>query len=115
MDLINGMRVFVSIADNGSLAKAGRELDLSPSVVSKNISALEDRLGASLLNKTPRSVSLTEVGFAYLDRARRIVGDVDEAEAADSSATNAPLGHLRISASVTFSYRHVASYLPLFS
>ena len=80
MDLISGMRVFVSIADNGSLAKAGRELDLSPSVVSKNISALEDRLGARLLNRTTRSVSLTEVGFAYLDRARRIIGDVDEAE-----------------------------------
>ncbi len=69
MDLISGMRVFVSIADNGSLAKAGRELDLSPSVVSKHISALEDRLGARLLYRTTRSVSLTEVGIAYLDRA----------------------------------------------
>ena len=49
MDLITGMRIFVSIADNRSLAKAGRELDLSPSVISKNISALEDRLGARLL------------------------------------------------------------------
>ena len=94
MDLISGMRVFVAIADNGSLAKAGKELDLSPSVVSKNISALEDRLGARLLNRTTRSVSLTEVGFAYLDRARRIIGDVDEAEAAISSATNAPRGAL---------------------
>jgi len=82
MDLLSGMRVFVSIADNGSLAKAGRELSLSPSVVSKNVSALEDRLGARLLNRTTRSVSLTEVGLAYLDRARRIIGDVDEAEAA---------------------------------
>ena len=115
MDLIIGMRIFVSIADNRSLAKAGRELDLSPSVVSKNISALEDRLGARLLNRTTRSVSLTEVGFAYLDRARRIVGDVDEAEAAVSSATNAPRGHLRITAPATFSYRHVAPHLPLFS
>ena len=81
MDLISGMRVFVSIANNGSLAKAGRELDLSPSVVSKHISALEDRLGARLLYRTTRSVSLTEVGLAYLDRARRIIGDVDEAKA----------------------------------
>ena len=64
MDLISGMRVFVAIADNGSLAKAGRELDLSPSVVSKHISALEDRLGARLLYRTTRSVSLTEVGLA---------------------------------------------------
>ena len=108
------MRVFVSIADNGSLAKAGRELDLSPSVVSKHISALEDRLGARLLYRTTRSVSLTEVGIAYLDRARRIIGDVDEAEAAVSSATNAPRGHLRITAPGTFSYRHIAPHLPLF-
>jgi len=108
MDLLAGMRVFVSIADNGSLAKAGRE------VVSKNVSALEDRLGARLLNRTTRSVSLTEVGLAYLDRARRIIGDVDEAEAAVSSATNAPRGHLRITAPGTFSYRHLAPHLPLF-
>ena len=114
MDLISGMRIFVYIADNGSLAKAGRELDLSPSVVSKSISALEDRLGARLLNRTTRSVSLTEVGFAYLDRARRIIGDVDEAEVAVSNATNAPRGHLRITAPSTFSYRHVAPHLPLF-
>ena len=114
MDLLSGMRVFVSIADNGSLAKAGRELSLSPSVVSKNISALEDRLGARLLNRTTRSVSLTEVGIAYLDRARRIIGDVDEAESAVSSATNAPRGHLRITSPSTFSYRHVAPHLPLF-
>ena len=114
MDLISGMRVFVAIADNGSLAKAGRELDLSSSVVSKSISALEDRLGARLLNRTTRSVSLTEVGFAYLDRARRIIGDVDEAEAAVSSATNAPRGHLRITAPGTFSYRHIAPHLPKF-
>ena len=84
MDLISGMRVFIAIADNGSLAKAGRELDLSPSVVSKHMTALEDRLGARLLYRTTRSVSLTEVGLAYLDRARRIIGDVDEAEAVHS-------------------------------
>ena len=90
------MRVFVTVADKGSMASAGRDLNLSPSVMSKNLSALEDRLGARLLTRTTRSVSLTEVGHAYLDRARRIIGDVDEAEAAVSSVTNAPRGHLRI-------------------
>ena len=81
MDLISMMRVFVTVADKGSMASAGRDLNLSPSVMSKNLSALEDRLGARLLTRTTRSVSLTEVGHAYLDRARRIIGDVDEAEA----------------------------------
>ena len=70
MDLISMMRVFVSVADKGSMASAGRDLNLSPSVMSKNLSALEDRLGARLLTRTTRSVSLTEVGHAYLDRAR---------------------------------------------
>ena len=85
MDLLTMMKVFINVADRGSLAKAGKELNFSPSVMSKNISALEDRLGARLLNRTTRSVSLTEVGQAYLDRARRVIGDVEEAEAAVSN------------------------------
>lgn len=114
MDLITNMKIFINIADKGSLASAGRDLNLSPSVISKSVNALEDRLGARLLNRTTRSVSLTEVGRAYLDRARRIVGDVEEAEAAVSSVSNAPRGHLRITAPSTFSYRHVAPHLPVF-
>ena len=55
MDLISMMRVFVSVADKGSMASAGRDLNLSPSVMSKNLSALEDRLGARLLTRTTRS------------------------------------------------------------
>ena len=108
------MRVFVKVVDKGSMASAGKELNLSPSVMSKNLSALEDRLGARLLTRTTRSVSLTEIGHAYLDRARRIIGDVDEAEAAISSVTNAPRGHIRITAPSTFSYRHISPHLPLF-
>ncbi len=108
------MKVFVRVADKGSMASAGRELNLSPSVMSKNLSALEDRLGARLLTRTTRSVSLTEIGHAYLDRARRIIGDVEEAEAAILSVTNAPRGHLRITAPSTFSYRHISPHLPLF-
>ncbi len=114
MDLISIMRIFITIVDKGSLAAAGRELNLSAPVVSKSVHALEDRLGARLLTRTTRSVSLTEVGQAYLDRARRIVGDVEEAEAAISSVANAPKGHLRITAPSTFSYRHIAPHLPLF-
>ena len=108
------MRVFVKVVDKGSMASAGKELNLSPSVMSKNLSALEDRLGARLLTRTTRSVSLTEIGHAYLDRARRIIGDVDEAEAAISSVANAPRGHIRITAPSTFSYRHISPHLPLF-
>ena len=114
MDLLTMMRVFINVADKGSLAKAGKELNFSPSVMSKNISGLEDRLGARLLNRTTRSVSLTEVGQAYLDRARRVIGDVEEAEAAVSNVIKAPRGHLRITAPSTFSYRHIAPHLPVF-
>ena len=114
MDLLTMMKVFINVADKGSLAKAGQELNFSPSVMSKNISGLEDRLGARLLNRTTRSVSLTEVGQAYLDRARRVIGDVEEAEAAVSNVIKAPRGHLRLTAPSTFSYRHIAPHLPVF-
>ena len=114
MELVTMMRVFITIADKGSLAEAGRELNFSPSVMSKSVSALEDRLGARLLNRTTRSVSLTEIGHAYLDRAKRILGDIEEAESAISDEVKAPRGHLRITAPSTFSYRHIAPHLPLF-
>ena len=82
--------------------------------MSKSVSALEDRLGARLLNRTTRSVSLTEIGHAYLDRAKRILGDIEEAESAISDEVKAPRGHLRITAPSTFSIvilHHIYPYL----
>ena len=72
MDTLTAMSVFAAVVDNNSLAGAARAKNISPSVVSKQLAALEDRLGVRLLNRTTRRISLTEVGSAYYDRCKRI-------------------------------------------
>ena len=114
MDTLTAMKVFCSVVENDSLAGAARALNVSPSVVSKQLSALEDRLGVRLLNRTTRRVSVTEVGSAYYDRCKRILADVDEAEVAVSRAHTAPRGLLKITAPATFAHRHVAPHLTAF-
>ena len=101
MDTLTAMKVFCSVVENDSLAGASRTLNVSPSVVSKQLSGLEDRLGVRLLNRTTRRVSLTEVGSAYYERCKRILADVDEAEIAVSQAHSAPRGLLKVTAPTT--------------
>jgi DNA-binding transcriptional LysR family regulator len=114
MDTLTAMKVYCSVVENDSLAGAARTLNISPSVVSKQLSALEDRLGVRLLNRTTRRVSVTEVGTAYYDRCKRIIADVDEAEIAVSRTHSEPRGLLRITAPSTFAHRHVTPHLPKF-
>lgn len=114
MDTLTAMKVYCSVVENDSLAGAARTLNISPSVVSKQLSALEDRLGVRLLNRTTRRVSVTEVGTAYYDRCKRILADVDEAEIAVSRTHSEPRGLLRITAPSTFAHRHVTPHLPKF-
>lgn len=102
VDRLTSMEAFVAAAESGSYARAATRLGLSPQMVAKHVAALEQRLGARLLNRTTRRQSLTELGSAYLERCKHILG---EAQAADSLAQimNAtPRGKLRISAPVTF-------------
>ena len=114
MDTLTAMKVYCSVVENDSLAGAARTLNISPSVVSKQLSALEDRLGVRLLNRTTRRVSVTEVGTAYYDRCKRVIADVDEAEIAVSRSHSQPRGMLRITAPSTFAHRHVTPHLPKF-
>jgi len=114
VDSLNEIEIFVRVVQSGSFSAAARQLDLSPSAVSKQISRLEDRLGARLLNRTTRQLSLTEVGAAFFQRAERIVADVAEAEQAVSHLHAAPRGKLRISAPVAFGRLHIAPLLPDF-
>lgn len=76
------MAVFVRVADSGSLSRAGRELKLSQPSVTRIIGALEARLGTTLLLRTTRSVSLTDAGALYLERSRRLLAEMEEAEQA---------------------------------
>ena len=101
------MRAFVAVADLEGFAAAARKLGLSASAATRMIAALEDRLGARLLHRTTRSVTLTDAGARYLERARRILADVEEAEGAAESERSLPLGRLVVSAPVEFGRLHV--------
>ena len=108
MDRIEAMQAFVAVADLQKFAPAARKLGLSPSAVTRLIAALEDRLGARLLQRTTRSVTLTDVGARYLERARRILTDIEEAEGAAEGERTRPSGRLVVSAPVGFGRLHVS-------
>jgi DNA-binding transcriptional LysR family regulator len=108
MDRIDAMQAFVVVADLKGFAPAARKLGLSPSGVTRLIAVLEDRLGARLLQRTTRSVRLTDAGTRYLERARRILADVEEAEGAVEGERTRPSGRLVVSAPVGFGRLHVS-------
>jgi DNA-binding transcriptional LysR family regulator len=108
MDRIDAMQAFVAVADLQGFAPAARKLGLSPSGVTRLIAALEERLGARLLQRTTRSVTLTDIGSRYLERARRILADVEEAEGSAQDERTRPSGRLVVSAPVGFGRLHVS-------
>jgi DNA-binding transcriptional LysR family regulator len=108
VDRIDAMQAFVAVADLQGFAPAARKLGLSPSGVTRLIAALEDRLGARLLQRTTRSVTLTDIGTRYLERARRILADVEEAEGSAEGERTRPSGRLVVSAPVGFGRLHVS-------
>jgi DNA-binding transcriptional LysR family regulator len=111
MDRIDAMLAFVTVADLQGFAPAARKLGLSPSGVTRLIAALEDRLGARLLQRTTRSVTLTDVGARYLERARGILADVEEAEESVQDERSRPSGRLVVSAPNGFGRLHVSSIM----
>lgn len=102
MDRLHELEVFVAVADAGSFSKAGTRIRLSPPAVTRAISALENRLGARVFNRTTRNVTITDVGMRLLESARRILADIDTAEKEAVGDATIPKGHLTITASVTF-------------
>ena len=108
MDRLDAMQAFVAVADLQGFAPAARKLGLSPSAVTRLIAALEERLGARLLQRTTRQVALTDIGARYLERVRRILCDVEEAEAAAEGERSRPSGRLVVSAPVGFGRLHVS-------
>ncbi len=114
MDKLSGMSVFASVVEAKSFTGAARQLGMSKAAVSKQVSKLEERLGARLLNRTTRRLSLTEVGAAFYERAARIVAEALEAELAVSRLHDSPRGTLRLDAPVAFGVRYLAPILPEF-
>lgn len=114
MDQLRAMRVFVRVADEGGFAAAARALDLTPPVVTRLVAELEEQLGARLMQRTTRRLTLTEVGTDYLERARQILADVDDAAAAATRATQEPRGHLRVLVPPALAVHQLAKLLPAF-
>ena len=107
MDKLQAMATFVRIVDQGSLTSASDALATSLSSVVRTLARLEKSLGVRLLNRTTRRISLTEEGRHYLERCRRILAEVDDAEHALSAKAQDPTGLLRVTAPVLFGQLHL--------
>ncbi|WP_022681593.1 LysR family transcriptional regulator [Sphingobium bisphenolivorans] len=106
--------LFATIVDEGGMAAAGRRLNISPAMVSKRLVRLEDRLGARLIHRTTRRLSLTPTGERLREDLRFILAALDEAERRVSGASAEASGTLRITAPTSFGRMHVAPYLASF-
>jgi len=115
LDRFTGIQVFARIAGLGSFSGAARSLGMSQTMATKHMVALEDRLGVKLLHRTTRKVTLTEAGRRYLEGTERILGELEEADAAASAERVEVTGTLRVNAPVSFGVREIAPLLATFS
>lgn len=113
-DRLDAMLAFVAVCDAEGFAPAARRLGLSPSAVTRLVAGLEDRLGVRLLQRTTRSLKLTDAGARFLERARRILAEVEEAELSAQEERAVPRGRLVVSAPLLFGRMHVAPILSRF-
>ncbi len=112
MDRLLAMQVIQKVAELGSFSAAATHLELSKSAVSKMVRALEDHLGAKLLNRTTRRLSLTEAGDRYVQQTARLLGELAEIEAEAASLQAVPRGRLRVNAPMSFGLKHIAPLVP---
>ena len=115
MDHLQSMKVFVRVADLGSFARAAGAMDISNAVATRHIADLEGRLGTRLLNRTTRSLSLTESGQVYLERARQILDELEDVEQMVVARNHEPVGSLRIVAPVVFGLHNLAPVLQTYT
>ncbi len=114
MDRLGDLEVFARVVTVRSMSGAGRELNLSPAVISKRIRRLEERLGVRLLQRTTRQLSLTQAGQGFYERVISILSSVDDAESWVASGAATARGILRVSAPTSFGRLHVAPHLKMF-
>ncbi len=96
MDRLKSLATFVQVVESGGFSAAARRLGMSPTMASEHVQALEAQLGARLLQRTTRKISLTETGQAYYENAARILGDLQDADRAAGALQSSPRGRLRV-------------------
>ena len=111
MDKLTTMKAFLAVVQEGSFSKAADKLDISPQLVSKYISALEDNLHTRLLHRTTRKVSVTEAGNQYYQRCQQVVIDIEDMENSLNNLSENVSGVLSISAPMSFGVKHLATLL----
>ena len=117
MDRLTSLTVFGRVVEDGGFSAAARRLNMSVTMVSNHILALEERLGVRLLNRTTRKVSLTEVGKAYYERSTQILAELDEADRIAGALQATPTGFLHLhtnSSMVSFLAPVVSEYMTLY-
>ena len=107
MDRLDAMRVILAVVDAGSLSAGSRKLNAPLPSVSRKVAELERHLGTNLLVRTSRNIQLTDAGRDYVEAARRIIADLDEAERRASGEYNTPRGELTVTMPIEFGARHV--------
>ena len=113
MDKLSGLLAFVKTADLGSFVAAGRALEISASAVGKSVARLEHEVGVRLLQRSTRRIQLTDEGRLFHERCRRILDDLDDAQAMLSHAKQVPRGRLRVSAPIV-GYHFLLPVIPSF-
>ena len=109
MDRFENMRVFAAVVEAGGFTRAAERLGLSRAATSKHVLNLEARLGARLLNRTTRRVSVTAAGRTFYEQCRRILADLDEAERSAGELHNEPRGELRVIAPTNFGLAEIGT------
>ena len=114
MDRLTALRLFVRIAESGSITGAGRGLGISATAASRGLQALEHALGVRLIDRTTRHATATEAGFALRTRLASVLAELDAALGQARLLHDAPAGTLRVVARRSFALRHVVPHLAAF-
>jgi DNA-binding transcriptional LysR family regulator len=114
VDKLKQIEAFVAAIDTGSLAKAALHAQVTPVMIGRRIDALERRLGVRLMHRSTRRLALTEQGAVYLEQCRRLVADLEQAEAQLTEGRQKATGHLVVAAPAAFGRKHVAPHGPSF-
>jgi LysR family transcriptional regulator, regulator for bpeEF and oprC len=115
MDKLKSLMIFIRSAQYGSFSEAARQLGMAPSAVSRAVLRLEDELGVRLLQRTTRSLTLTEDGNRFYQRSQQILNDLEEAELEIKQSQSMPIGTLRLDLSFVFGKMHIAPALLQFA